>query len=300
MPTRPRQGFLQDAAALLEAGTPWAGLGGDSLAFVLASVAREGRWLIVVDDADRAERLVEGLRFFHRDPNRVEPFPADDHRPYDGFSATASVVASRLRTLERVARKGDLIVVAEARALRQRVPDRATRRKGTRQIAVGDTLDRDALVRWLTDAGYLAAGLADAPGRFAVRGDVVDVWSTAASGASRVEFFDDEVESLRRLTAELRPGRKRSRLSILPAREERIDADARERLADVLHGPVVWWRTWRQGYAPALWRTCCPPWFPPRPPWRPWRTCARWWCSLWTCPPSSGTTKTRPVAATTC
>lgn len=235
MPTRPRQGFLQDAARLLDEGTPWAGLGGDSLAFVLATVAAEGRWLVVVDDADRVERLLSGLRFFHADPRRVEPFPADDHRPYDGFSASAAVVASRLRTLERVARKGDLIVVAEARALRQRIPDRATRRRGTRQISVGDTLERDDLVRWLTDAGYLAAGLADGPGRFAVRGDVVDVWSTAASGASRVEFFDDEVEGLRRLTPELRPGKKRKRLSILPAREERIDADARERLADELH-----------------------------------------------------------------
>ncbi len=235
MPTRPRQGFLQDAAALLDAGTPWAGLGGDSLAFVLSTVAREGRWLLVVDDADRAARLVQGLRFFHHDPKRVEPLPADDHRPYDGFSASATVVAARLRTLERVARQGDLIVVAEARALRQRIPDRATRRKGTRQIAVGDTLERDELVHWLSDAGYLAGGLADGPGRYAVRGDVVDVWSTAATGASRVEFFDDEVESLRRLTDDLRPGRKRKRMSILPAREERIDAEARERLADRLH-----------------------------------------------------------------
>ncbi len=235
MSTRPRLGFLQDAAALLEAGTPWAGLGGDSLAFVLARVAREGRWLVVVDDADRAERLTRGLQFFHPDPNRVEPFPADDHRPYDGFSASAGVVAARLRTLERVARKGDLIVVAEARALRQRIPDLATRRKGTRQISVGDTVDRDELVHWLADAGYLAAGLADAPGRYAVRGDVVDVWSTAASSATRVELFDDEVEALRRLGPDLRPGSKRKRLSILPAREERIDAAARERLADALH-----------------------------------------------------------------
>ena len=223
--------FLQDASRVLQRGDAWAGLAGDALAFVLARVLEPARMLVVVDGPDRAEQLARGLRFFHDKPATVERFAADDTRPYDGFSPSHDVVHGRLRCLERVERGRPLIVVAEAVALRQRLPDAATRRRGTRAIAVGDTVDRDELAGWLVDAGYLASGHADAPGRFAVRGDLLDVWPSSAASATRVDFWDDEVEALHRLTLDGRLGGKRKRLTLLPAREERIDAEARERLA---------------------------------------------------------------------
>ena len=226
--------FLQDARRHLQQGEAWAGLAGDALAFALARVATSGAWLVVVDGPDRAQQMVRGLRFFHPQPGRVERFPADDTRPYDGFSPSREVVHARIRCLERVRRGTDLIVVAEAAALRQRVPDAATLAAGTRTIGVGDTLERDDLANWLVDAGYLASGLADGPGRFAVRGDVLDVWPSSASAATRIDFWDDEVESLHRLQASGRLGAKRKRLTVLPAREDRIDAAARERLAEEL------------------------------------------------------------------
>jgi len=222
--------FLQDAERLLASEAAWAGLAGDALAFVLARVAADGQWLVVVDDADRADDLVRGLRFFHSTPGRVETFPADDARPYDGFSPSHAVVHARLRTLERVRRGRSVIVVAEARALRQRIPTEDVRSTGTRTVSVGDTLERDDLAAWLVDAGYLASGHADAPGRFAVRGDVLDVWPSSASVASRVDFWDDEIEALHRLRPDGRLGAKRKRLTVLPAREERIDAAAIDRL----------------------------------------------------------------------
>ena len=230
-----RTAFFQDARRLLERGEPWAGLAGDALAFVLGEVAAEGRWLVVVDQADRAEALIRGLRFFHPAPARIESFPADDTRPYDGFSPSPDAVHARLRTLERVRRGGPILVVAEARALLQRVPDAATRARGTRTLATGGTVERDELARWLVDAGYLAVGKADAPGRFSVHGDLLDVWPSNASQATRVELWDDEIETLRRLELDGRLGRPRKKVTILPAREDRIDEAARERLADELN-----------------------------------------------------------------
>lgn len=205
-------------------------------------MARHGpadRWLVVVDDEDRAEQVARSIRFFHPDPKVVSRFPADDGRPYDGFSPERSRVQSRLRTLQRVDVGGPCVVIACARSLLQRVPDASSRGAGTRVLAPGDVVERDDLVRWLSDAGYLSAPAAEMSGSFAVRGDVVDIWPSGAHRAVRLDFFDDEIESVRSLDAETgRPSGSLSRVLLLPAREERIDGPALERLTARLEGAV--------------------------------------------------------------
>jgi transcription-repair coupling factor (superfamily II helicase) len=221
---------LDEAAALLAAGRPWAGLGGDALAFVLGQVASQGRWLIVLDGDDRSEHLLRALRFFHPHPERIDRFPADDNRPYDGFSPDPALPRARLKVLDRLDRQEDLVVVTTARALLQRVPDTATRKAGTLVVEQGARIDRDVLVAFLTDAGYLGTARADEPGRFVVRGDVIDVWPTGNKAPVRIDLFDDEVERLRRLDPEtLLPSAVGKRVTLLPAREDRLDAAALER-----------------------------------------------------------------------
>jgi len=216
--------YLDQAGALLERRDAWAGLPLDALGYVLANVTRSGRWLVVLDGPDRLDQVQRALAFFAADVKHVETFPADDQRPYDGFSPDPALVRQRLRTLERVERGGDIVVLTTARALLQRVPDRETRRRGTSTLEPGAPLDRDAFASWLTDAGYLATPRADEAGRFAVRGDVVDVWPASARSPVRIDFFDDEIESLRRLDARtLRPRRPIKRITLVPAREERLD-----------------------------------------------------------------------------
>ena len=225
-----RTGSLDDAGRLLDSGFGLAGLGGDALAFVLARVAAAGRWLVVVDGEDRADQLVRGLEFFHPHPDRIERFPADDNRPYDGFSADPALPRQRLKALEKVDRGGEVVVVTTARALLQRVPDVSVRRAGTRVLEVGDRMDRDDLAAFLSNAGYLATTRADEPGRYVVRGDVVDVWPVGGRAPIRVDLFDDEVERLRRLDPKtLVPEKSGKRVTFLPAAEERIDAPALER-----------------------------------------------------------------------
>src|SRR6188474_2051858 len=107
-----RIAYLQDAGRLLEQGIGWAGLPGDALAFVLAKVAAEGRWLVVVDEQDRAERLADALAFFHPRPERILGFPADDGKAYDGFSPDPERTRERLRTLHTIDLGGPVIVVA--------------------------------------------------------------------------------------------------------------------------------------------------------------------------------------------
>ncbi len=223
------------ARRLLDQGHPWAGLGGDGLAFVLAGVAAEGRWLVVVDEPDRASALVRGLRFLHPDPDRVVHLAADDARPYDGFSPDPSGPRARLAALRQVDQGGDVVVVAPARALLQRVPARTFRDRLCLEVARGGILERDDLVRWLSDTGHLAAEHAQEEGFFAVRGDVVDVWPAGSRRPVRLDFFDDEVESLHTLDPRTwRTAAPLDRLVLLAPREELLDRDALEHASTAL------------------------------------------------------------------
>jgi transcription-repair coupling factor (superfamily II helicase) len=216
------------AKSLLDRGRPWAGLGGDALAWVLAGLAAGGRWLVVVDEPDRAEALVRALRFLHPEPKEVVHFAADDTRPYDGFSPGVSAPRARLHALYRVEVGRPTLVVAPARALLQRVP--AERRRYGRRLEVGAVIDREDLARWLGEAGYLAAEHAHEEGFFAVRGDVLDVWPAGGVRPLRIDFFDDEIEDIRGIDPQTRRAvDRRPRALLLAAREELLDAEALHR-----------------------------------------------------------------------
>ena len=109
------RGFLQDPQRSGTEASPWAGLGGDALAFALAHLPR-GRRLVVVDGPERAERLVRGLRFF-AEGSEVLLFPEDDGKPYDGFSRDPGIAQRRAAALEAAESGRHGWIVATARAL---------------------------------------------------------------------------------------------------------------------------------------------------------------------------------------
>jgi transcription-repair coupling factor (superfamily II helicase) len=228
-------GFLEAADRLLAEGTGWAGVPGDALAFVTARVADSGRWLVVVDEPDMARRVATGLRFFHTDPSRILDFPADDARPYDGFSPDPDIPATRIRTLDALDRGGPAIVVAPAAALIRRVPDRSERDRLRKEVRKGLRWDRDAAIAWLQDTGWLAVQKVEVRGCFAVRGDVVDVWPPDQAEPVRIDWFDDEIEDLRWFDPNTqRAHRKAGPFVLLPLKEEVLDKASVERLGPAL------------------------------------------------------------------
>ncbi|MFK7929518.1 MAG: transcription-repair coupling factor, partial [Myxococcota bacterium] len=180
-------------------------------------------------------KLLRALRFFHPRPGRVLHLPGDGGRPYDGFSPDPAHPRARLRALERVDRGTPVVVVAEATALLQRVPDAVARQRLRLVLRPDEVLDRDVLVRWLSNVGYFAAERAHEEGFFSVRGDVVDVWPARREQPLRIDFFDDEIESISVLDpATWRSVGTKNQVVLLAAREEILDAEALERAATEL------------------------------------------------------------------
>ena len=126
--------------------------------------------------------------------------------PFDLTAATRRVtLLDRLRR----AREGDgdaPVVVASVRGLVQLVLGPSDLQARTRLLRPGDRLDVDELLRWATELGYEATPLVQEPGEIARRGGIVDLFPPGADEPVRLDFFGDEIESIRAFD----PGSQRS------------------------------------------------------------------------------------------
>jgi transcription-repair coupling factor (superfamily II helicase) len=131
-----------------------------------------------------------------------EVFPAWEKMPREQ-DATDEISGRRLRVLSRLA--GALpprLVIAPIQALLQPVPKRDVLLRMSRRIAVGDMLPVEELAAWLLERGMQRAEVVEVPGEFSLRGGIFDVFPTDAADPVRIEFFGDDVESIRPFDAE--------------------------------------------------------------------------------------------------
>lgn len=136
--------------------------------------------------------------------------------PLSASEASASSIrdddyADRLQVLQRlVAQDADsadpLLVTAYIGGAMQLVPTPEKLESSTRRIAVGDEVEPEVIRRWLAESGFSATTAVQLPGEFAARGGLLDVYSADQPQPIRIEWFGDEIESIRRFD----PGSQRS------------------------------------------------------------------------------------------
>ncbi|MFT4745672.1 MAG: transcription-repair coupling factor (superfamily II helicase) [Nitriliruptoraceae bacterium] len=188
--------------------------------------------LIVVPRTSDAEAVADGLAAYLGE-ERVAVFPSWETLPHERLSPQPRTVGRRLAVLDRLSRPEAyehplLAVVTPVRAALQPM-DPAL---GTRApLDVDGSWDGfDTLVEQLAELGYSRTPQVEARGEFAVRGGIVDVFPTAAENAVRIEFWGDDVETLRTFAV----GDQRStgpveRVRIDPARELVLNEALRDR-----------------------------------------------------------------------
>lgn len=131
-----------------------------------------------------------------------EVLPAWDKLPRER-DATDEVFGQRLRVVNRLAGgPPPRVVVASMQALLQPIPKPEVLRTMSRRLEIGDTVQIDELASWLMERGMVRAEVVEVPGEFSLRGGIFDVFPTDASDPVRVEFFGDEIESIRPFDAE--------------------------------------------------------------------------------------------------
>ena len=186
---------------------------------LLAALAADwdGPIIFLTATARRAYDVSEQLPIWLADSSRLHRFAEPSAQFYDRSAWDAGVIRGRIAALDALARARTgkhPIIVASARAVMQATlpPDRF--RDSTMTLRVGQRHRMDALIsRWL-GMGYESETIVHEPGTFSRRGGILDIFPLASEFPVRVDFFDDEIESLRRFD----PGDQRSKGKLLSAR----------------------------------------------------------------------------------
>ncbi len=209
----------------------WAPPGRD--AALLAEAAYEsGRGILhVCQDDARLARMASALEFFAPDMT-VQTFPAWDCLPYDRVSPHSELVAGRLDTLSILAADpaAPFVVLTTVSAVLQRVPPRVFFKDAVLRAKPGDDLPQDRLNAYFTANGYQRTGTVREAGEFAVRGGIVDVFPPGTTDPLRLDFFGDELESIRRFDAMTqRSLGDATEIALLPVSEIPFDDAGRQR-----------------------------------------------------------------------
>jgi transcription-repair coupling factor (superfamily II helicase) len=160
--------------------------------------------LVVTARLDQAIRFYDDLCQWLDEQPASLLFPAADALPYEHMSQGSEVIGDRLKVLQtlRTAPTGAAsippIVVAPVKALLQPVLSPATFDAATRTVTVGQEVDPHELVHHWIDLGYTNVPAVEAPGEVGSRGGIVDIFPYTESMPLRIEFWGDEVTSIRR------------------------------------------------------------------------------------------------------
>jgi transcription-repair coupling factor (superfamily II helicase) len=231
--SEPLQRVLRADKPLTLAGVPTG-----FLPWLAADVARaaqgssqSGRAVAIVADEAAMRALAETVPLFAPEVE-VLTLPGWDCLPYDRASPALRVMAERLATLSalQAQQTKPQLLVATASAASQRMLTPFRIRQLTRRIAEGERLEREVLVGQLNALGYQRADTVAEHGEYAVRGSLIDVFPAGEELALRLDFFGDEIDSIRRFDpADQRSTDKADGFTLMPASEALLDADSIKR-----------------------------------------------------------------------
>lgn len=175
---------------------------GSSGAFFLSRLIKLKKRPVVVftRDQNRGEVLLDDLKYFFRlDKIKRSPcfFPAWELLPYEPLSPLNEISGERLDILNRLRTGEPLILVVPLEAGLQRVMPRSVLEKLVFPVDCKMSLEREFLEACLSDNGFVRSPLVENRGEFSVRGDIVDFFQPGRMNPVRIEFFGDEVESIR-------------------------------------------------------------------------------------------------------
>ena len=223
--------LISDAPALPSPGSTagWGRLIGASTSLLAAELALqiERPVLLLANDPRHADQLEAEVRFFAGPDLAVHHFVEWETLPWDSFSPHQDIISQRLKVLAALPTLRTGVVIAAVDVLPQRLPPLDYVAARSLSLTCGQILPRREFTDALAAAGYLRVPQVSEHGEFAVRGSLIDVFPMGTDTPVRIDFFDDEIESLRFFSPETQlSGDKVERVDVLPAREVPLDPDA--------------------------------------------------------------------------
>ena len=228
-------------------------LAASSKAFVVEETFRQmgGQHLIVCADKEDAAYFYNDLesllgeRGMDYSKKQVLFYPTSYKRPYEPEKPDNTYILSRTEVLQRVSTsERKTLIVSYPEALSEKVFTRKLLAKNTFKLKVGEKVNLDFLTDMLYDYEFENVDFVVEPGQFAIRGGLVDVFSFANDYPYRIEFFGDEVDSIRSFNiADQLSIEQLKQIVLLPNMQERAFIEEREAILQYLPDTTAVWLT---------------------------------------------------------
>ena len=207
------------------------GLVGSSLSFIISETFKqsEAPFLLVFNDKEEAAFYLNDLELLLNDKD-VLFYPGSYRRPYQIEETDNANVLLRAEVLNRInSRKKPAIIVTYPDALFEKVVTRKELERNTLKISLNDNLSIDFVNEVLFEYQFKRVDFVTEPGEFSVRGGIVDVFSFSHDEPYRIEFFGDEVDSIRTFDVETQLSTEQiKKISIIPNVENKFLEESRE------------------------------------------------------------------------
>ncbi len=182
-----------------------------------------GPVVVVTPDQLTAETLLEDIRFFcQHEKLKVLPklFPTWEQLPFEPLSPMSEISGERLEVLNSLSEGECGLLIVPLEALLQTLMPQSILKKLTFHLKKGQTADREFLEICLMDNGYSKVSLVEERGEFSLRGDILDIFLPSGTNPVRIEFFGDDIESIRQFDLDSQVSTEEvEEIHILPVRE---------------------------------------------------------------------------------
>ena len=218
------------------------GLLGSSLSFVFQAIFKQSDkpFLLIFNEKEEAAYYLNDLEQMIG-ANDVLFYPSSYRRPYQIEETDNANILLRSEVLNRInSRKKPAVIVTYAEALFEKVVTRKELEKNTLKIAVGETVTIDFINEVLFEYEFKRVDFITEPGEFSVRGGILDVFSFSNDNPYRLEFFGNEVDSIRTFDVETQLSvEKQTKITIIPNLENKFIKENRESFLNYISDKTI-------------------------------------------------------------
>lgn len=218
------------------------GLVGSSLSFVLHALFKktEQPFLVILDDKEEAAYYLNDLEQMVG-ADDVLFYPGSYRRPYQIEDTDNANVLLRAEVLNRInSRKKPAIIVTYPEALFEKVVTKKELDKNTLKVGVGNQISIEFINEVLFEYEFKRVDFITEPGEFSVRGGIIDVFSFSNDHPYRIEFFGNEVDSIRSFDVETQLSIERQKkITIIPNVENKFFQENRESFLEYINEKTI-------------------------------------------------------------
>ena len=218
------------------------GLAGSSLSFVINSlfIKTEKPFLVLLNDKEEAAYYLNDLEQLIGEKD-VLFYPGSYRRPYQIEDTDNANVLLRAEVLNRInSRKKPAVIVSYPEALFEKVVTKKDLEKNTLKVAVGDKISIEFINEVLFEYEFKRVDFITEPGEFSVRGGIIDVFSFSNDNPYRLEFFGNEVDSIRSFDVETQLSiEKQKKITIIPNVENKFFEENRESFLEYISNETI-------------------------------------------------------------